>query len=168
MKALHNIIWLLIIVILQPILISSLRVFGVAADLFLCFAALNGFHSGRVQGAVWGMIFGLALDICVGRFVGANMIALALAGYLAAVFSDRFYGEPPFYVLMSMGAVEAVICSLVYLVPYSVAGDGIAPLAALRIFLVGAALNAVLILPVEWCFKRTLGLMKIQNTKNFR
>lgn len=125
MKLLHHVIWLIVITILQVTLVNAIAIFGVRPNLFLIYIVLVGFLCGRMRGMAWGMVFGLACDIVIGRLIGTNMIIFMFLGYISAKFSDNFYVMPNLLVFAIMVVVATIVSGTIYLLPYSIEFNGV-------------------------------------------
>ena len=162
MKFLHHGIWLVIAALLQVTLLGGIEVFGISPNLFLVFTVVIGFLCGRLQGMVTGMVFGLVYDILVGRFIGTSMFSFLFIGYFSAVFSDRYYAQPSFYIFSLMAAAATLIAGVVYLVPNSVVYNASILLTVFRIIIPECIYNGLLIIPVVFLANRTLALCGIR------
>lgn len=165
MKVLHHGVWLLLALLLQSVTINYISFFGAHAELFLVVVVVIALYGGKIQGMVCGMVYGLALDLLVGRIIGADVISFAAVGYIMGFVSEKHYTPPPFYMFMLLTAASTAAAEVIYMIPYvAVLGGNLPLLTAVRTILIESALNAVLVLPVMWCMKRTLSLCKIKNT----
>lgn len=162
MKVLHHGIWLAAAVLLQVTLLNAIAVFGISPNIFLVFTVLIGFLCGRFQGMVTGMIFGLVFDLCVGRFIGTSMLSFMFIGYFSAVFSDRYYAHPPFYIFCLIAAAAALIAGVVYLVPNMLIYDAGVIKSLIRIVIPECLYNALLIIPMVPMVDKTLALCGIR------
>lgn len=162
MKILHHGIWLLLAVFLQVTLLEGIAVFGISPNMFLVFTVVIGFLCGRFQGMMTGMVFGLVYDVLIGRFIGTSMLSFLFIGYFSAVFSDRFYSQPDFYVFSGMAVAATFIAGIVYLVPNSVVYNTNIFTAIFRIILPESIYNAILIIPAVVLINKTLTLCGIR------
>lgn len=123
------ILWLVVLVIIQPTLMQGIEVFGVSPDLFLVLVVCAGLFRGKGEGAVAGFIFGLAFDVMVGRLVGLSGIIYMYAGFSAGmvrerVVSDRITVAIP--VILATALLGGVIYYIGYHISYGDLGFGIA------------------------------------------
>lgn len=169
MKVLHHAAWLLAAMILQTMIFNYINVFGVHPNLFLVAVIAIAIFGGRVQGMVCGMIFGLVFDLLTERMLGANMLALAAAGYIAGMIASGYYAAPPFYIFLTIGAAATAGVDLICMIPYTAGLEiSVSLLYALKTVLIEAIMNGILVIPAVWCIKRTTKLLKIQNINTFR
>ena len=123
MKVLHHGLWLLALVILQPI-INSLSIFEITPCTFMLFGLLTGLLCGRIQGLACGFVFGLVYDLFIGRFVGVNAFIFMLLGYVGGVLSDRVYSLPYFLTLGVFVICATVLSEICYYIIYSMEYPG--------------------------------------------
>ena len=168
MKVLHHGAWLLLTIILQTMIFNSLTVFGVNANLFIVVVIAVALLGGKIQGMICGMVFGLICDFMVGRLLGANMLAFALAGYASGIIGGRYYSTPPFYIFMAIGGAVTACTQIFYMIPYTAGLEISAPFwYVIKTIVIQSVMCGILVIPVLWCIKRTTKLFRIQNI-NFR
>lgn len=158
MKVLHHGAWLILSVILQATLLSAIAIFGISPNIFLVSVVLIGFLCGRYQGMICGMVFGFCYDILVGRFIGVSMLEFMLIGYFSAVFSDKYYKEPPMYVLsvivLCASCIAGIFCFFINTLFY----DAGLIYSCFRIVLPESVYSALLTFPIGYLMKKTLSL----------
>ncbi len=70
------------IVLTQVVLLSNLRLFGVAADLGLVAAVAVAYREGPEAGAIFGFCVGIGFDLFVTTPLGLSALAYAVTAYL--------------------------------------------------------------------------------------
>lgn len=157
---------LLLAALLQATLVPHLSVWGVFADLPLVLVVTWSLLQGSREGAVWGFVAGLAVDLLSGAPFGAATLSLIAVGLLAgsghmAVFRDHL-------LLSSLLAILAtVVYSLIFMLVLQLSGEPVVWFGSLaRIVLPSALLNACL-LPIVYGLARPLHHRFLQEKMEF-
>lgn len=144
---------LLLIAVLQASAIPHLTIRGVFPDLPLILVASWGLLRGSREGAIWGLVVGLSVDLLSGAPLGAATLALSVVGLLmgrARLAALR--GN----VILPLGGIflGTVLYDLIYMAVLAISGRSVLWLPTLaRIVLPCAALNAVLAVGVYWLMR---------------
>lgn len=139
---------LVVVALMQATLMPHLAVWGVFPDLPVLVVVSWSLLRGSGEGAVWGFIAGVAVDLLSGAPFGAATLALVVVGFLwgqgkAAAF--RAHMALPLLATF----LATVLYDLIFLLVVQVVGGSVVWLASLfRIILPSAALNALLMPPV--------------------
>lgn len=112
-EVLFYIIWLIVLVILQPTVIARIKIFGNAPDMFLVFIVFTGLIKGRWHGTIWGFIFGFVFDLTVGKMIGISAGLYMLIGFLAGGLRERVLNFGPIFTSLVILA-SAFICGIFY------------------------------------------------------
>lgn len=116
-------VWLLVLALIQPTAVQWIRIFGVSPDLFLIFVICTGLLRDKREGAVIGFVFGLVLDMMVGRMVGLSAIVYMYLGLLTGLLRDHFVSDGVIVCAITV-FVAALIYNIVYYIGYLIAwGD---------------------------------------------
>ena len=79
------------LLILQLTLVPLFAIKSVVPDLTIILLVFVTLKRGQLQGAIYGFLFGLLLDIFTGGLIGSAMFSKTLAGFIAGYF----YAENP-------------------------------------------------------------------------
>lgn len=86
---------ILISVLLQSTVFQYLQVAGVSPNLILVLVVLYAIFNGPRQGAVLGLVGGLAQDLLSGFCLGLNALSLAVTGYVVGLGHHTLFRESP-------------------------------------------------------------------------
>lgn len=102
--------------VVQVVIGSRLRPFGVAPDLFIVLAISGGLAVGAERGAITGFASGLALDlVVVDRPFGLGLLICTLVGYLVGRFGESASDSSRLASIVVAGGAT-VVAVLVYVV----------------------------------------------------
>ena len=102
--------FLLLCAVLQATWLNYITVFDVKPNLFLVYVIVISFFCGKTEGGIVGAIFGLVLDIIIGKIIGINMVLCLMAGFLVALFCERVIRKNSVFITM----LSVVIITFVY------------------------------------------------------
>ncbi len=95
----------LIIYFLQINFFSWFNISGVKPNLFVILVLFLGLYAGQRNGLVLGIIFGLFLDMTMGRNIGISAIMLSIIGILGGYFDKNFSKDSRITImLMAVGS----------------------------------------------------------------
>ncbi len=156
-------IWLLIITVFQPTLVQWIGIFGTGPDLFLIFVICAAMLRGMWDGAICGFVFGLALDMIIGRMVGMNAVLYMYAGLLVGIVNGRYISSDSALTNAFFVFAASLICGILYYSAYNMVWGDLGFIKAfLRTILpksvYSAALAFVLFVPV----RKSFGLIKVK------
>ncbi len=135
---------LIAVVLVQTTIMPHLTVWGVFANLPLLFVVSWGLIQGKKEGAVWGFVAGVAMDLFSGAPFGAATLALMAAGFLAGL-GEATIIRAHFALPLVAAFLATVVYSLCFMIVVQVAGQPVFWWESFwRIVLPSAALNAVL------------------------
>jgi rod shape-determining protein MreD len=141
---------LMVIAILQATIVPHVTIWGVFPDLPVLIVVNWSLLRGVSEGAVWGFVAGLAVDLLSGAPFGAATLALTTVGLLAGMARATVSGAHLALLLLAM-ALATIVYDLLFLLVVQVSGQTVAWLGGLwRIVLLSAALNALLTPVVLW------------------
>ncbi len=90
----------LIIYLLQANLFSWFNLAGVKPNLFVIFILMIGLFSGERRGLTYGIIFGVLLDLFIGKNVGISGIMFGVIGFLGGVLDKNFSKDSRFTLII--------------------------------------------------------------------
>lgn len=99
----------LVIYFLQADFFSWFTIAGIKPNLFIIFVLLIGLFASKKLGVILGFIFGVFLDLLVGRTIGISGILLAIIGFLGEYFDKNFSKESRITIMLMV-----VGCTLLY------------------------------------------------------
>lgn len=99
----------LLIIVLQTTLLEYLTVFGVKPNLVIIFVVCSALLNGSPEGAITGIIMGLAIDMISGKLLGFNALLGMYSGIAVGSLNKRIYKEN---VLVIM--VAAFLTTIIY------------------------------------------------------
>lgn len=80
----------LFIYILQSNFFSWFTIAGVKPNLIIIFVLFIGLYTNRIYGLTFGIIFGLLLDIFIGKKIGLSSIILGGVGLIGGILDKNF------------------------------------------------------------------------------
>jgi rod shape-determining protein MreD len=144
---------LMVAVILQATVVPHLTIWGVFPDLPVLIVVNWSLLRGVSEGAVWGFVAGLAVDLLSGAPFGAATLALTTAGLLAGMARATVFGAHIALLLLAM-LLATIVYDLLFLLIVQMSGQTVAWLQSLwRIVLPSAMLNALLTPVVLWSMR---------------
>lgn len=153
MKYAFHIFFLLIFCIIQPTWLEYIEIFGAKANLFLTYLIIISCFCSKKEGAVVGFIFGLFLDLLIGKIIGANAVLLMVLGFFVAEFCHRFIRKNNLLICIMITTVASLLYELLY---YIVAflGNLTFGTVLLRIILPEVLSNIVATVPIYLIAKK--------------
>ncbi len=114
------IITFIIIYLLHSNLFVDFRIAGVMPNLFVILVLFIGLYAHKFMGVTYGIIFGLLLDLFIGKKIGITAIMLGVVGIIGMLFDKNFSKENRItliiMVMISTIIFEAGECFLNYLI----------------------------------------------------
>ncbi len=145
--------FLVVVAVLQTTFIVHLTIWGVHPDLPLLVVAGWSLLRGPREGAVWGFIAGVVVDLLSGAPFGAATLSLTIVGLLAGlgratVFRSRLV------LLLATAFLGTIVYDLIFMVVLAISGRTVVWLdGLLRIIIPSALINAVLMPLVYWLMR---------------
>ncbi len=133
---------------LQAAPIASLRPFGVRLLLPLVLTVVTGLLRGPFESLLMGFLYGLSMDILMGRTLGLHAVMYAAVAWSLTLVNEKLYREK--IVLQGAFAVAATLLTEIvfYLVLFLFKGYGAFETVFSQLILPAALLNGLLILPL--------------------
>ncbi len=107
-------VFLLIFSIIQSTWLDGIEILNVKPNLFLVYLIIICCFCEKKEGASVGFIFGLILDVLIGRFWGFNAILSMLTGFFLAYFCERVLRKNNVFVIMMMVFFTSFIYETIY------------------------------------------------------
>lgn len=98
-----------VIYFLQLNFFSWFRIAGVMPNLFVILVLYIGLFTNRALGLTYGVLFGILLDLFIGKKIGITAIMLGSVGIIAVIF-DKNFSKDSRMTMMIMVAV----CTIAY------------------------------------------------------
>ena len=102
------IITFFLIYFLQANFFSWFTISGIMPNLFVIFILFIGLFIGNKSGFIFGMIFGIYIDLLTGKAIGISGIMLGIIG-LIAEYIDKSFSKESRITIMSIVAISTVI-----------------------------------------------------------
>ncbi|MGH9024579.1 MAG: rod shape-determining protein MreD [Acidimicrobiia bacterium] len=133
-----------LVVLLQTTLFSSLRLFGVAADVGLVVTVAVGYREGPEAGVIFGFAAGFTMDMFLQTPIGISALTYALTGYGAGLVQMGL-ARSAWWVRPALGALGGLFGGALFILIATVVGeDDLLTLYGLRVVLLSAAYDALL------------------------
>lgn len=162
-KILFYIIWLLIIALFQPTLVQWIGIFGVSPDLFLIFVICAAMLRGMWDGAICGFVFGLTLDMIIGRMIGMNAILYMYAGLMTGVLNERYISSNSATTDAVFVFANSLLCGILYFAAYKMVWGDLGFITAfLKTILPKAVYSAVVAFVLFIPMRKSFGLIKVK------
>jgi rod shape-determining protein MreD len=149
---------LAVVAILQTTIVPGLAVWGVFANLPLLVVVSWSLLRGPREGAVWGFIAGLMVDLLSGAPFGAATLSLITVGFLTGLGETTVFRARIALPMVAM-FFATIVYELLFLLVVQISGQPVTWLdSVFRIVLPSAILNAVLtpiiFLTMRWLYAR--------------
>ena len=106
------VITFIIIYFLQVNIFTNFKI-----DIFVIFVLFIGLFYSRTAGSVYGIVFGVLLDLFIGRKIGISGIMLGAVGLIGGVFDKNFSKENRFTIM-----VMVAVCTAIYEISLYISG----------------------------------------------
>jgi rod shape-determining protein MreD len=138
--------------------VPSLAIWSVFANLPLLVVVSWGLLRGPQEGALWGFIAGLMVDLLSGAPFGAATVSLIVIGFLAGLGETTVF-RARIALPMIVMFLATIVYELLFLLIVRISGQSVAWLdSVLRLVIPSAILNAVLtpvvFLTMSWLYAR--------------
>ena len=133
---------------LQAAPLSSFRIFGVHMSLPLVLSVVTGLLRGPVESLMMGFLYGLSMDMLMGRTLGLHAVMYAAVAWSLTLVNEKLYREK--FLLQSAFAFTATLLTemLFYLILFLFKGYGATGTVFVQLIMPAALLNGLLILPL--------------------
>ena len=138
-------------VVLQTTLFTHMRVDDVAPDIGLVAVLAVAYEDGPENGAIFGFVMGLAIDLFLTTPLGLSAVSFAITGYAVGVFQSAIVRTTPWLAPL-LGGIGGFFGGLVFLTVGAIVGQpGYLSFESLKVVVIAAlydALIAPLVFPV--------------------
>lgn len=148
-KTLINILLIvtfIIIFILQINVFSNMKIRGVIPNLFIIYVLFIGLYLNKIAGITYGIIFGILLDLFIGKKVGISSIMLGIVGLIAGILDKNFSKENKITIMIMTGLVTIVYEVGIYTIGFFIYRYQIEIVNFIKILLIESVYNALLII----------------------
>lgn len=133
-----------IIYFLQSNLFTWFNMAGIMPNLYVILVLFVGLFVRRKQGLVLGIIFGLYIDIVLGKSVGISGLVLGMVGLVGEVLSKNFSKDSRFTIMLMVIGVTAFYEIIVYIFNVLKYSLDVEILGFLKILIIELFYNAIL------------------------
>ena len=144
----------LLVFILQTTVLKHIAILGWSPNVLLCLVAVCSFLYEEKIGLVYGIIFGLLLDLVTGPFIGPSAIAFTLVYLIALALRTVFSYERIIPELLLAGISTPLYSFSVWLLS-TLAGHPISIILVLRSLPVLLIYNGIIIILLHLLLVRT-------------
>ena len=138
------IISFIFIYLLQANFFTRFKIAGIMPNLFIILMLYIGLFMGRNSAIIYGISFGLLVDIFISKKLGITSIMLAITGVVAHVF-DKNFSKDNRITVMAMVAMCTIIYEVgSYLLSYLILNINVEILAFIKILLIETIYNVIL------------------------
>lgn len=138
------IISFIFIYVLQSNFFTWFKIAGVMPNLFVILMLYIGLFMGKASAITYGVIFGILIDIFIGRRLGITPILLVAIGLIGDLL-DRNFSKDNRITVMSMVAICTIIYEIgVYILNYFVLNINIEIIAFIKILSIETIYNVIL------------------------
>lgn len=129
--------------VLQTTLFDHLRVLDVAPDLLLVATIALAYREGPHQGAGFGFVSGLTLDLLLSTPFGLSALAFSLTGYAVGIVQGGMVRASR-WAAPVLGGLGGLLGNAIFVVAGGIAGeDQLLTVHSLRVMVVASAYDAV-------------------------
>lgn len=144
-----------VIYFLQSNLFTWFNMAGIMPNLYVILVLFVGLFVRRKQGLVLGIVFGLYIDIVLGKSVGIAGLVLGMVGFVGEVLSKNFSKDSRFTIMLMVIGVTAFYEIIVYIFNVLKSGLDIEVLGFLKILIIELFFNAILTIILYPLMKKT-------------
>lgn len=138
------IITFLIIYFLQANFFTWFNISGIMPNLFVILILYIGLFTNRTMGLAYGVVFGLILDLLIGKNIGISAIMLGAVGLIGTIFDKNFSKDSRITVMIMVIGCTMIYEIGVYIISYLLQGINIEILSFIKILLVEIIFNTIL------------------------
>jgi len=138
------IISFIFIYVLQANFFTWFKIAGVMPNLFVILMLYIGLFMGKASAITYGVIFGILIDIFIGRRLGITPIMLVVTGLIGDLL-DKNFSKDNRITVMSMVAICTIIYEIgVYILNYFVLNINIEIISFIKILSIETIYNVIL------------------------
>ena len=134
------------IYLLQSIFFTNFTIAGVKPNLFVILILFIGLYTGRSIATIYGIFYGILIDLWIGKTIGITSVCLALVGIIAGIF-DKNFSKDNRLIIVFVGALSTIIYEIaVYTLQIIVFEMNVEILAFIKILLLETIYNILIII----------------------
>lgn len=134
----------IIIYILHSNLFTWFKIAGVMPNLFIIYVLFIGLYGNKYMGAIYGVVFGLLLDLFIGKKIGITAIMLGTVGIIGTIF-DRNFSKENRMTLIIMVLISTIVLEVgTYILSYFINNTYIQITPFIEILLIECFYNMLL------------------------
>ena len=138
------IISFIFIYLLQANFFTWFKIAGIMPNLLIVLMLYIGLFMGRTPSILYGVSFGILVDIFISRRIGITSIMLSFVGIIANLF-DKNFSKDNRITVMAMVGISTIIYEIgVYLLSYLILNINVEILAFIKILLIETIYNMIL------------------------
>ncbi len=136
----------LVLYFLQSDFFSWYNIAGIKPNLFIVFTLFIGLFLRKIWGFSFGVIFGILLDLFIGKRIGINAVMLGIAGLVGGVIDKSFSKESRMtFVLMTIAVT--ILCEIInYTLQIILLGADATFTKFMQITIIESIYNAILVI----------------------
>lgn len=144
-----------IIYFLQSNLFTWFNMAGIMPNLYVILVLFVGLFVRRKQGLVLGIIFGIYLDIVLGKTVGISGLVLGAIGFIGEILSKNFSKDSRFTIMLMVVGATALYETIIYIFGILNTGADVEVLGFIKILIIELFFNAILTIILYPLMKKT-------------
>ena len=138
------IITFIIIYFFQVNLFSWLKIAGVMPNLFVVYILFIGLFYNKIAGVTYGIVFGILLDLFIGKKVGISAIMLGTIGLIGGIFDKNFSKDSRFTIIVMVVLSSFIYEIGTYIINYFIYKFDIELINVIKILSIESLYNAIL------------------------
>lgn len=131
--------------ILQTTVLKHIAIMGYSPNIILCLVVVTSFLYDEKIGLVYGVVFGLLLDLLTGIYVGPSAIGFA-AVYLFVIFMRTIFNHERLLPELLLAAVSTPLYQFIFWAFYKAAGNPVSIFLVLKALPVLVVYNGIVII----------------------
>mgnify|MGYP000403927875 CR=1 FL=1 len=132
----------------QTTILGYIELFGVRTNVLMVLTVIAALLRTPIESAIMGCIFGLVMDVLLGKTLGWYALLFMLTAILIALVNEKLYREKLLVLLSFSFLATVLIETLFFLIVFLFRGYSDLPYFFSQVILIEAALNGILILPL--------------------
>lgn len=134
----------LILYFLQANFFSWFQIAGIMPNLFVVLVLFIGLFTGRGMGAMYGVAFGILLDLFIGRKIGMTAIMLGSIGLIAELFDKNFSKDSRMTIMIMVIGSTIIFEVGMYILNYFILSTNIEIIQFIKILILEVIFNTIL------------------------
>lgn len=163
-----GLVFLYVTAFLQANLLAVIRPFGIRMILPLAATVVTGLLRGSFESVLMGFLYGMSMDILMGRTLGLHAVLYAAVAGLISLVNEKLYREKIFIQAAFSFLSVLVTEVLVYLAVFLLRGYASFGTMFLTVILPAALCNGLLILPLFRPYAAIYARLDVLDRKRIR